>query len=45
MVEQATSLGGLESKFNLFLPPFSNSSKKAPILYYLAGMTSIEDTG
>jgi len=40
---KADTLGGLDAKFNVFLPPVSESSK-FPILYYLAGLECTEDT-
>ncbi|KAF9513036.1 hypothetical protein BS47DRAFT_1376825 [Hydnum rufescens UP504] len=40
---KADSLGGLDAKFNVFLPSASESSK-FPILYYLAGLECTEDT-
>jgi len=44
---KATSeaLGGLETSFNVFVPPSSSSSAKFPVLYYLAGLTCTPDTG
>ncbi|KAF8317664.1 carbohydrate esterase family 1 protein [Clavulina sp. PMI_390] len=39
---KSTSLGGLDTQFNVFIPPPSES--KAPVLYYLAGLTCTEDT-
>ena len=38
------SLGGLETKFNVFMPAEGEKSK-VPVLYYLAGLTCTEDTG
>ncbi|KAL8277820.1 hypothetical protein RQP46_009803 [Phenoliferia psychrophenolica] len=40
----STSLGGLDTQFNVFLPKESTSAK-VPVLYYLAGLTCNEDTG
>jgi len=42
----SSSLGGLETSFNVFVPSSSSSSsKKFPVLYYLAGLTCNADTG
>lgn len=41
----ATSLGGLTTSFNIFLPSTASSSTKVPFLTYLAGLTCTEDTG
>ncbi|PWO00860.1 hypothetical protein FA09DRAFT_336258, partial [Tilletiopsis washingtonensis] len=43
----SASLGNLSTSFNLFLPSSSLSSSptKAPMLYYLAGLTCTEDNG
>lgn len=40
---QASSLGGLETQFYVFIP--QRNEGKAPVLYFLAGMTCNEDTG
>ncbi|KAF8330436.1 putative esterase D [Cantharellus anzutake] len=40
---EAKALGGLQSSFNIFVPG-SLGQHKAPILYYLAGLTCTEDT-
>ncbi|MBW0490998.1 hypothetical protein O181_030713 [Austropuccinia psidii MF-1] len=40
----SSALGGLETRFNLFLPP-TVPGKDFPVLYYLAGLTCTEDTG
>lgn len=42
------TLGGLEAKFNVFLPSQADSQSgggKVPVIYYLAGLTCTEDTG
>ncbi|OCF33923.1 S-formylglutathione hydrolase [Kwoniella heveanensis CBS 569] len=39
----STSLGGLDTQFNIFVPFSSGSS--VPVLFYLAGLTCNEDTG
>jgi len=48
-VASSSSLGGLATQFAVYLPPgasaASSSSKKVPVLYYLAGLTCTEDTG
>ncbi|KAJ7630759.1 carbohydrate esterase family 1 protein [Roridomyces roridus] len=41
---QSAALGGLVANFNLFLPAQA-SSKKVPLLVYLAGLTCTEDNG
>lgn len=41
----STSLGGLTTNFNLFLPSSASSSSPVPVLLYLAGLTCNEDTG
>lgn len=41
---QSAALGGLDARFNLFLPP-SAVNGKVPILYYLSGLTCTEDNG
>ena len=41
----STSLGGLTTSFNIFLPSSASSSTKVPFLTYLAGLTCTEDTG
>ncbi|KAG6890736.1 hypothetical protein C0992_013119 [Termitomyces sp. T32_za158] len=41
---KSAALGGLDAKFNLFLP--SNAAQgKVPVLVYLAGLTCTEDNG
>ncbi|KAI0734661.1 carbohydrate esterase family 1 protein [Fomitopsis betulina] len=40
----SAALGGLDARFNLFLPP-SAVSGKVPVLYYLSGLTCTEDNG
>lgn len=40
---KSSSLGGLETNFNVFTPSTSNGP--FPVLYYLAGLTCTEDTG
>lgn len=42
---KASSLGNLETKVNVFLPPNVNKGEKVPVLYYLAGLTCTEDNG
>lgn len=41
----SSSLGGLTTNFNLFLPSSASSSSPVPVLIYLAGLTCNEDTG
>ncbi|KAK7064376.1 S-formylglutathione hydrolase [Favolaschia claudopus] len=41
---KSAALGGLDSNFNLYLPP-QVASGKAPVLVYLAGLTCTEDNG
>ena len=41
----SSALGGLETKINVFVPPKASASAKAPVLYYLAGLTCTEDNG
>lgn len=41
---KSEALGGLEAKFNVFLPKEADK-EKVPVLYYLAGLTCTEDTG
>ncbi|WVF70320.1 S-formylglutathione hydrolase [Kwoniella sp. CBS 6097] len=41
----STSLGGLDTQFNIFIPSSASSSSPAPVLFYLAGLTCNEDTG
>jgi len=41
---KSPALGGVTTKFNVFIPP-SASSKLSPVLVYLAGLTCNEDTG
>lgn len=41
----STSLGGLKTSFNLFLPSSASTSSPCPVLIYLAGLTCNEDTG
>ncbi|KAJ6519642.1 carbohydrate esterase family 1 protein [Mycena sanguinolenta] len=41
---KSAALGGLDSNFNLFLPPQATSSK-VPLLVYLSGLTCTEDNG
>ncbi|OCF54244.1 S-formylglutathione hydrolase [Kwoniella mangroviensis CBS 10435] len=41
----STSLGGLSTQFNIFLPSSASASSPAPVLFYLAGLTCNEDTG
>ncbi|BGP43034.1 hypothetical protein JCM10450v2_007153 [Rhodotorula kratochvilovae] len=40
----ASSLGGLKTQFNVFLPKEALDGNKVPVLYYLAGLTCTEDT-
>ncbi|BGO95140.1 hypothetical protein NBRC10512_006424 [Rhodotorula toruloides] len=40
----STSLGGLETQFNVFVPKEALDGQKVPVLYYLAGLTCTEDT-
>ncbi|BGP34993.1 hypothetical protein JCM10296v2_006817 [Rhodotorula toruloides] len=40
----STSLGGLETQFNVFVPKEALDGHKVPVLYYLAGLTCTEDT-
>jgi len=42
---KSSTLGGLEAKFNLYLPPRALQGTKVPVLIYLAGLTCTEDTG
>ncbi|WFD43714.1 S-formylglutathione hydrolase [Malassezia psittaci] len=42
---KASSLGDLETKLNVFIPPNVNQGEKVPVLYYLAGLTCTEDNG
>lgn len=47
-VASSPALGGLATQFAVYLPPGASqtsSSKKVPVLYYLAGLTCNEDTG
>ncbi|WVQ62022.1 S-formylglutathione hydrolase [Kwoniella botswanensis] len=41
----STSLGGLSTQFNIFLPSSASASSPVPVLFYLAGLTCNEDTG
>ena len=41
---QSTALGGLDARFNLFLP-FDTIHGKVPVLIYLSGLTCTEDNG
>lgn len=41
---KSSSLGGLEAQFNVFVPSSATASSKAPILFYLAGLTCNENT-
>ncbi|KAF8642000.1 hypothetical protein AX16_009722 [Volvariella volvacea WC 439] len=41
---KSSVLGGLDTQFNLFLPPYA-SKAQVPILIYLAGLTCTEDNG
>lgn len=40
----STSLGGLETNVNVYVPDIAKSSP-VPVLFYLAGLTCTEDTG
>ncbi|WFD31229.1 S-formylglutathione hydrolase [Malassezia sp. CBS 17886] len=40
----SSTLGGLETAVNVYLPPAA-SNRKVPVLYYLAGLTCNEDNG
>ena len=40
---KSSSLGGLETAFNVFVP--SEQGGPFPVLFYLAGLTCTEDTG
>ncbi|GAA6059035.1 hypothetical protein JCM10212_001260 [Sporobolomyces blumeae] len=42
---ESTKLGRLETNVNVFLPEQALKGDKAPVLYYLAGLTCNEDTG
>ncbi|CAH7686662.1 putative carbohydrate esterase family 1 protein [Phakopsora pachyrhizi] len=43
---KSNSLGGLETKFNLYIPESKLAEEKEhPVLYYLAGLTCNEDNG
>ncbi|KAL9937742.1 hypothetical protein V8E36_003287 [Tilletia maclaganii] len=39
------ALGGLTTEFNVFLPSSASSSKPAPVLFYLAGLTCTPANG
>jgi len=41
---KSAALGGLDAKFNLFLPA-NAAERKVPVLFYLAGLECTEDTG
>ncbi|KAH9969109.1 carbohydrate esterase family 1 protein [Russula dissimulans] len=41
---KSAALGGLDARFNLFLPE-SAAKAKVPVLFYLAGLTCTEDNG
>lgn len=41
----SSSLGGLQTSINVYIPPKSTSASKFPVLFYLAGLTCNEDTG
>jgi len=41
-ISSSSALGGLATQINVFVPP---KATKAPVLYYLAGLTCNEDTG
>lgn len=41
----SSSLGGLTTSLNVFVPGSASSSQPAPVLLYLAGLTCNEDTG
>jgi len=42
---KSAALGGLDARFNLFLPGESAANAKVPVLFYLAGLTCTEDNG
>jgi len=42
---KSAALGGLNAKFNLFLPSNASPTHKVPVLVYLAGLECTEDTG
>ena len=42
---KSSSLGGLETRINVFVPPQASQDQKVPVLYYLAGLTCTEDNG
>ncbi|TIB68125.1 hypothetical protein E3P77_01345 [Wallemia ichthyophaga] len=37
------SLGGLETQINVYTPPNTHANAKAPVLYFLSGLTCTED--
>ena len=39
----SSALGGLDANLNVFVPPNASSSSKAPVLFYLSGLTCTED--
>lgn len=39
----SSALGGLETKVNVYVPPKASASAKAPVLYFLSGLTCTED--
>mmetsp|Transcript_41385 Transcript_41385/g.68106 ORF Transcript_41385/g.68106 Transcript_41385/m.68106 type:complete len:734 (-) Transcript_41385:144-2345(-) len=39
----SSTLGGTKAKFNVFIPLKASSTRKAPILYFLSGLTCNED--
>lgn len=41
---KSTTLGGLDVRFNIFLP-FNPSQSRVPVLVYLSGLTCTEDNG
>lgn len=44
-IASSSALGGTATQIAVYVPPAAIATKKAPILYYLAGLTCTEDTG
>ncbi|KAK0561930.1 hypothetical protein OC861_005567 [Tilletia horrida] len=42
---KSDALGGLDTEFNVFVPSSASSSKPAPVLFYLAGLTCTPANG
>lgn len=40
---QSEALGGVTARMNVFVPPSASADARAPVLYYLSGLTCTED--